>query len=145
MTAFTEGDRVTPVNTVGVPPETLGRVFVVVKVNPKNLRCCAEDGGRGINFPPHILLPATDENVAAGRKLQPFTPVEFFDAGQIVTLKRPWRSWATDTPLVVLKDDGKGKVNVTLLGGADGQYLRISSAGLEKRGLAWLYGARESS
>jgi hypothetical protein len=56
------GDRVEPL------PRT-GTVFIVEKVNPrKNVRCSAEDGSRGINWPAELLVPATDEAVDAGRR-----------------------------------------------------------------------------
>jgi len=136
---FKLGDRVTPANVDGVPPQCLGRVYVVRKLNPKNIRCEAEDGGRGINFPAHLLLPATDENVAAGNSLGvPYESREYFNPGEVVTLTKQWKDWTTDLPLVVLVDKGD-KVNVTPLGGADGRYLRVGPRGLVKRDLRWLY------
>lgn len=148
MRKFGVGDKVTPkADAYGVPKDTLGRVFEVTKVNPKNTKAKALDGGRGINFPQEILVAATDENVAAGeaargsvfgRSVEPVRD-EFFKPGEIVTLKRPWRDWTTETPLVVIADKGR-KVNVVPLGGAAelGRYLRVPPTGLEKRSRGWL-------
>jgi hypothetical protein len=140
LMSFQVGDRVTPIADERVPAETLGRVFVVRKVNPKNLKCEAEDGGRGINFPAELLAPATDENIAAGRSSfgVPYTPRELFANGQVVTLANPYKDITTDTPLVVSKDDGGRMVNVVKLGGDGARYLRMGPSNLVKRDLTWL-------
>lgn len=132
------GDKVTPISDERVPLDCRGRVFTVEKVNPKKLKCSADDGGLGINFPKDLLAPATDENLAAGKTVStPFVPREFFSVGEIVTLAKSWKDWGTDKPLVVLKDGGK-RVNVTPLGGDDDKYLRVPPSGLVKRDLEWL-------
>src|SRR5437764_13157364 len=115
--SFQEKDRVTPRDDERVPASCRGRVFIVRKVNPKNIQCDATDGGRGINFPADLLAPATEENIDAGRRpvSRPFEPREVFTLGEIVSLKRQWRDWTTDTPLVVT--GGRDKVNVTVIGG----------------------------
>lgn len=140
MAGFKKGDR------VYVDPEypnvgggVLGRVFVVEKVNPKNVRCTAEDGGKGINYPAESLIRwAPGVNVPAAAVLgRPYVPVQFFEAGSIVTLTRPWKNWTTETPLVVLADRGN-KVNVTLVGGDGDHYLRTPREGLTRRSVEWL-------
>lgn len=140
MRKFKRDDKVTPIHDDDrVPADTRGRVFTVDKLNPKNIRCTADDGGRGINFPDDLLVPATDENVKLGRGplTRPFQPREFFEPGEIVTLKTPFKNEiAVDTPLVVLAD--KQRVNVTPLGGNGGRYLRANPESLVKRDLAWL-------
>lgn len=140
---FKAGDKVTPIHNDEfdrVPTDTLGRVFTVDKVNPKKLRARADDGGRGINFPDELLVPATDENVKAGREailgVRPFQPREFFDVGEIVSLKKGRADWPEDAPLMVMKDGDK--VNVTKVGGYQGRYLRANPLNLVKRDLAWL-------
>lgn len=136
---FTKGDRVyVDPAFAGIRDEVLGRVFVVRKVNPKNVLCDAEDGGKGINYPAESLRPYEGEIPAAAAVLgRPYVPVEFFDAGSIVTLTAPWRDWTTETPLVVLADK-VNKVNVTRLGGDGDHYLRAPREGLTRRTVEWL-------
>jgi hypothetical protein len=136
VTAFKVGDRVTPAHAPGVPPDCLFRTFIVRKVNPKNLKCDAEDGGRGISFPACLLLPATDDNLK--RTGVPYKPRELFCMGEVVTLTKAWKTWTTETPLVVLADSGDKSVKVALLGGEGDRYACITPSGLVKRDLAWL-------
>lgn len=138
------GDKVTPdVDAYGVPRETLGRVFTVAKVNPKNLRCTADDGGRGLNFPASILVPATDENIAKGQRPaaglgRPFVPREHFVTGEIVTVNSTKYGLTPETPLIVTKDDGRDKVNLVVLGGDGDRYLRWPASQVVKRSREWL-------
>lgn len=135
---FSIGDKVTPLNTDGVPAACLGRIYTVRKINKVNLSCDADDGGRGISFPPHLLTAATEDTLNAGLSIgRPYVPREFFPMGTIVTLKRAWRDWSPDTPLVVIADKGQ-RVNVTLLGGNEDRYLRTSPESLVTRDMAWL-------
>lgn len=139
MDKITEGMKVTPDPTSDrIPDDVRGRVFTAYKVNPKNVRCSADDGGRGINYPKALLVEATDENVAAGKlpMTRPYEPPEHYVVGEIVTLKTAYKDWTTETPLVVI--GGQNRVNVTLLGGADDQYLRAPRTGLVRRDLSWL-------
>lgn len=135
------GDRVhVDPEGLGVPPGVVGRTFVVAKVNPKNVKCSATDGGRGINFPAYLLVPG-DAPAAPARAAVvglPFVPREFFTLGEVVTLKRPMAGTPADLPYVVMKDDGRGKVNVAPLGGDRDRYVRVPTAGLVKRDLTWL-------
>lgn len=138
MSKFKVGDKVTPdIDYPGLPEATLGRVFTVAKINPKNIRATADDGGRGINFPEAALLPATPENVNKLTTHRPFVPREFFCAGEIATFVRPPNGHSAESPFVVLKDNGE-KVNVALLGGEDDRYWRVPHSGLVKRDLTWL-------
>jgi hypothetical protein len=131
------GDRVVVNPDSGAQRSVLGRVYVVDKVNPRNVRCKAEDGGRGINWPAELLLPATEENIAAqSNSPRPFQPVEFFTLGEIVTLKLPFRDFDTEVPMVVV--GGRDKVNVAPLGGANDRYVRVPSSGLVRRDREWL-------
>lgn len=132
------GDRVTPIaGDDRVPRESRGRVFIVAKVNPKNIKCSAEDGGRGINFPADLLTEATDKNIAAGNILgRPYEPPEIFHEGEIVTLKRAYQHITTETPMIVTKQ-GPKNVNLSPLGGSD-RYMRCPPAGLVRRDLEWL-------
>jgi hypothetical protein len=134
---FQVGDRVTPIVSDRVPSGCAGREFIVRKVNPKKTRCDATDGGRGINFPHDMLVPATEESLTANTWSRPYVPTEFFSAGEIVTLNRTWRDWTPDTALVVMRDKGT-RVNVTLLGGDSDRYLRCPREGLVRRDVAWL-------
>lgn len=132
------GDRVVTVADPSIPRSVAGRVFIVEKVNPKNVICRAEDGGRGINYPKTLLTAATDDALAASSAPRPFVPVEHFEVGTIVTLTRPYRDWTTETPLVVIGGRGD-KVNVTLIGGDHDRYVRVPArSGLVRRDLAWL-------
>jgi hypothetical protein len=131
------GERVTPdPSQEGIPQGTIGRVFTVAKVNPVNIKCTADDGGRGINFPAHCLLPATEENLSP-TGARPFVPREFYSVGEVVTLARPYKEATTDTPFVVIADKGR-MINVALLGGENDRYVRVPSTGLVKRDLTWL-------
>lgn len=135
---FSKGDRVYVDPAFdGAAAGVLGRVFVVDKVNPKNVRCHAEDGGRGINYPKEALKLYEGGEVPVGRPFVPIADTEFFSAGEIVTLKRAYKDWTAETPLVVLVDK-VNKVNVTLLGGDGDRYLRCPREGLVKRDLDWL-------
>jgi hypothetical protein len=140
---FNVGDRVT------FPPESLvkehlkGVTFVVTETpreNPRirTLRIQQEGGGPKYRVRPDELIPATaPEGSPPGSR--PFQPIEFFDAGQVVTISNGQRkSIGADEPFVVLKDSGAGNVNVAKLGGADGQAWRWPRAGLVKRDVAWL-------
>lgn len=137
---FKKGDKVIPNPEFAdrMPSGVLGRVFTVEKVNPKNLKCSADDGGRGINFPASILK-AYDPNVPLANQIgRPFRALEFFSEGEIVSLKSAWRDWSVDTPLVVIKQTDL-KVNVVPVGGtSNGVYLSIPSSGLVKRDKMWL-------
>lgn len=135
------GDRVVvDPNGIGVSPSTLGRVYVVSKVNPKNVKCTATDGGRGLNYPADLLVPAPEGAPTATATATP-VPVPTFtwhEAGTVVTCDRDLESWKAGTPLVVWKCDGE-KSNVTLLGGAArGCYYRVPVARLTVRDTAWL-------
>jgi hypothetical protein len=136
---FTIGDKVTPdPDAHGIPKATVGRIFIVRKVNPKNILCDAEDGGRGISYPAEVLLPATDENLAKATTARPFVPREFFVCGEVVTFARSApKGFDLDSPFVVLKDNGE-KVNVAPLGGDEDRYWRVPHAGLTKRNIVWL-------
>lgn len=132
------GDRVhVDPEGMGVPGGVVGRTFVVTKVNPTNVKCEATDGGRGINFPAYLLVQG-DAPAASAAVGVPFVQREFFVIGEVVTLKRPMAGTPADLPYVVMKDDGRGKVNVAPLGGDRDRYVRVPHAGLVKRDLAWL-------
>jgi hypothetical protein len=133
------GDRVTPVPDERAHASTLGAVFIVEKINPRNVRCSA-DGGRGINYPADMLVPATDENIEAGRRFFGGTiPYrEHFSNGEIVTLTEPYKGITSTMPLIVFKDDGGNYVNLVILGGDGSRYLRMPPRKLVRRDLAWL-------
>lgn len=123
------------------PSGVMGRVFVVEKVNPKNLLCQAEDGGRGINYPKDSLMPAPPPGeplpeIPLGRPYEPARE-EYFAAGEVVTLDRAFKDFGTNTPMVVLQDKGT-KVNVAPLFGDGDRYVRAAPTGLIKRSPAWL-------
>lgn len=147
-TTFTNGDRVTPDSTVfGPRPHTLGRVFIVQRVNPKNIVAKPEDGvGPASNYPKAMWLPATPENVQAGRDAAArggvarvtAIPTQTFEAGEIVTLVKPYEMWTTDRPLVVTAVNARSVSVVSVGGGDSGRYMRVPHAGLVKRDRAWL-------
>lgn len=135
---FTKGQRVAvDPDFPGAARDVLGRTFVVQKVNPRNVQCTAEDGGRGINYPKESLVALADGEQAPGLTPRPYVPREFFTCGEIVTLNRPFKHWTTDQPMVVLADKGN-RVNVTPLGGDADRYVRVPPAGLTKRSVEWL-------
>jgi hypothetical protein len=132
------GQLVTPTNDPRVRPETYGRKFIVDKVNPKNVRCSATDGGRGINYPADLLRVTTESEVLGDQQLVRARPLELREpipAGTFVRLLKPYSSrdlsYSTDDVLVVIKDDGRNRINVCRAGGADGpRYLRVGPDGL---------------
>lgn len=140
---FKPGDRVhVDPQYPGAPRSVLGRTFVVKKVNPKNVSCESTDGGRGINYPKDSLVLGDAERGtgAPGSPVigVPFVMPEFFGLGEIVTLKRPMPGTPADLPYVVIKDDGRDRVNVALVGNNDGRYVRAGRTGLVKRDREWL-------
>lgn len=143
--AFTVGQRIiVDPNGIGVSPSVLGRVFIVKRVNPKNVVCSPADGiGRGINYPKYLLLPAPEDDDAQGPAvLVPYVPPVFHDVGAIVTCEETLTyrgmTWPAGSPLIVWKCDGR-KSNVVNLGGnPTGGYFRIPVARLTVRDAAWL-------
>lgn len=139
---FKVGDKVmiAPAHRRRIDDHT--RVFTVATVNPKNYRCSADDGGRGLNYPDEALVPHDPDAPPTLALGVPFVPREFFDAGAVVTLAQPYPKlgWTTETPLVVLADKER-TVNVTRIGGAGSSYLRVPPAGLVRRDLEWLKAA----
>jgi hypothetical protein len=139
LRTFRVGDKVTPdPDFPGHLSDTLGQSFTVVKVNRVNLTLSHDGGGRGYRCPPASLLPATEENLAKATTPRPFQPREFFTAGELVTVKSPSGKVSESEPMVVLKDDGRGKVNITKLGGDGDRYWRWPATSLVKRDVAWL-------
>ena len=145
---FKVDDRVTPDPASDrIPWQTRGRWFRVTKVNPKNIRADAEDGGRGINFPAELLLTEAEAEEYVSKhgdlNARPVRVMEIpdpFYTGEIVTLKNgfPKFGWTSTTPLVVWKDDGR-RVNVSILGGdVEQRYVRVSHKNLVRRDLKWL-------
>lgn len=144
-TSFKVGDRVVvnPEYSDIVPAQTLGHVFKVYKVNPKNVRCESETPGmRGINYPAYLLMPAppAGESVPIGR---PFQSREFFALGEVVTINADGLNMLRGstlqevdeaTPMVVVKEGEK--VMVTKLGGWDDRYLKMPPRTLVKRTLS---------
>lgn len=138
--ALHTGMKVTPDPTSPyVRSETVGRVFTVTKINPKNVRCTADDGGRGLNYPRELLVPATPENLAKAqdpaRLSRPFVPRELYALGEVVTLKRAYRQYDTQAPFVVIGST-PNRTKVAPLGGNNDEYLLIPAGGLERRVLA---------
>jgi hypothetical protein len=135
--SFRVGDRVIvdPAG-IGVSRSVLGQVFVVEKVNPKNVKARPAEGGRGINYPKHLLLPAPPEGYPTplGR---PYVEQAYVEAGSICTLKSPWSDLAVDTPLICFKG-GVEKINLFRLGDTSGRYVRVPAAAVTTRDLAWL-------
>lgn len=137
------GQKVTPDPTSDrVNPATRGRTYTVAKVNPKNVKCTADDGGRGLNYPRELLVPATPENLAAASKplIREFVPREHFTLGEIVTLKQPLGRHSTTCPMVVIGGTST-RIKVARIGGDDDRYVLIPDSGLIRRDRAWLAGA----
>jgi hypothetical protein len=130
------GDKVTPdPNGYGVSPSVIGKTFTVAKVNKVNLTCTADDGGRGLRYPPSLLLPATKENLEALPVGRAFKPLEFFTTGEIVTVSG--RHAEPNAPYVVTRCDGE-KASVVKLGGDNDRYWRGPVSMLTRRDLGWL-------
>lgn len=135
------GDLVTPDPAAyGVPASTKGRVYRVTKVNPKNLKCAALDGGIGINFPPYALVPAASADAPAlpTTTLLP-TTITWLNNGSVVTLAGGFAKfgWTAETPLVVIADKGE-RINVAALFGSRSEYLRCARKSLTVRDAEWL-------
>lgn len=136
-----KGMRVTPdPEFPSLPAASLGRTFIVDRVNAVNTKTTAEDGGRGTAYPheAYIILAdgQTPDDVAP--EAEASTEFVWFALGQIVTVTQAWKGWTTETPLIVLNDTGDDKVRVALLGGEGDRYARLSRKSLVKRDLAWL-------
>lgn len=133
------GDKVVVAPEFAPPPSVAGRVFTITKVNPKNVVCSADDGGRGISYPADTLRPYDPDAAPVAPPLgRPYVYAEIPPPlGTIVTLKRAFKTITVDTPLVVVASKG-GKVNVTLVGGDNDRYVRVPTAGVVVRDLAWL-------
>jgi hypothetical protein len=139
MSKFVKGDKVVPNPEFAerMPSGVLGRVFTVEKVNPKNLRCSADDGGRGINFPAEILK-AYNPDVPLGPQIsRPFVERELFHEGEIVSLRNDFKQWTTSMPMVVIREGDK-RIRIAPLGGAEGRYLLMPPSSLVKRDKMWV-------
>lgn len=136
---FAKGDKVI-VNPADAPRGVAGVVYVVDRINPKNIiaRPVGSVVRKGINYPKDLLRhydgEVTDYGTVAGGISVPIP--EFFDIGQVVTFKTPPAGATTETPFVVIAQ--KDRVNVTRLGGDGGRYWRAAPSGLVKRDLAWV-------
>lgn len=136
---FVNGDKIV-IAPEHAPADLYGVVFEVQVVNPKNIKASRVGGGRGINYPKGLLQhfegevdPAANVPVA-----KPYVPIEFFDIGELVAIKVANKELTTETPLVVIRDNGSDKVNVTKVGGSDNLYWRIPRGNIVKRDLEWL-------
>lgn len=139
MSKFVKGDKVVPNPAFAerMPSGVLGRVFTVEKVNPKNLRCSADDGGRGINFPAEILMAYDPDAPPAAIVSRPFVEREIYHEGEIVSLRNPFRSWGTDIPFIVIREGDK-RIRIAVLGGSEGRYLLMPPSSLIKRDKMWV-------
>jgi hypothetical protein len=133
---FKVGDKVTFPPDAGIKQSLIGMVFTVEEVpagRKRNYRVRGANGGR-YSVRPGEMIPAGDAPT-----MRPFVPLEFYNEGEIVTV-RPGRSGQLDPgqPMVVLKDSGTS-VNVTSVGGGDqGRYWRVPRGQLIRRDLEWL-------
>lgn len=133
---FTVGDRVT-ISHEYAPTRLRGRVFIVERVNPKNVIARPEGGGKGINYPKYTLEKVVGE--AHGAVTVTEVPIlTLHDPGSIVTLKQTPNGEKDNQPYIVIKDDGGERVNVTRLGGNEGRYWRVPRRGVEARDIEWL-------
>lgn len=144
---FTEGDRVTPdTRNPRVPWQTRGREFTVTKINPKNVKCTSRDGGRGINFPPELLVLLVGRETAAdkARELGAAKPivrevplVPHFDLGAVVVYtgndKRRLGIQDNEPFIVLSAPSPRGRIRIARLGGDGNQYFNVSASSLAER------------
>lgn len=122
---------------IGARDAVLGRVYTVTKVNRVNVKCSADDGGRGLIYPPDLLLPYDPENPPTGSVTRVPIESEWYVLGEIVTFKKPPAGFADDCPFVVMADNGD-KVRVARLGGDKNKYFRATKRGIVRRDVPWL-------
>lgn len=110
MSEFAVGDR------VRVTHDRYPGVWIVEKKNPTTTLLAPEGGGRGLKVP-HSLLRDPDA-------AEPTT--RYFHPGEVVRLSGRFAG-----TYVVIRDDGSDKVNVALVGGDGGRYVRSLRALVE--------------
>lgn len=104
-------------------------VWKVKSVGPVNALLEPITGGRGLRAPKDMLIPPTNEPLKA-QEFVYFTPGEIVEIG----------TGKYKGTYIVLADKG-AKVNVALLGGDGGRYVRAGKAQLKKVNLTdLLYG-----
>ena len=136
---FKIGERViVDPHGIGVSRSVLGQVFVVEKVNPKNIVARPAGGGRGINYPASLLLPAPPEGEPAPIGV-PYVESVYVEKNAIVTLNRQYKDITTETPMVNHKAGfGTDQLNLFRLGDTSGRYVRVPASAVTVRDVAWL-------
>ena len=110
MSEFAVGDK------VRVALDRYPGVWTVQKLNPTTTVVVPEGGGRGLKVP-HSLLRDPDAEAP---------PTRYFHPGEVVRLSGRFAGM-----YAVIRDDGGDKVNVALLGGDGGRYVRSLRALVE--------------
>jgi hypothetical protein len=90
------------------------KLYKVVKVNPKNIKCIGEDG-RTWNVPFTRLREATPEEEAKWEESHPASQAELIRLGHVVKFRNPTN--AAQKGLFVVIKQGVGTVNLAYLGG----------------------------
>lgn len=135
--ATAEGAMIFAGDTVEIrhpQPQDVGRVYRVLKVNPKNLRVEDEEGRR-FTGPHHIWRKTDRPFTKPATAAEEVSIPELFDIGEVVRVPHGVNSgkWAyTKDQLFVVIKQGPDRVNIVKLGGDGGRYWRMDPSSLER-------------
>jgi len=104
-------------------------VWTVKNLGPKNATLTPDHGGRGLRAPYFLLTdPVEATTTTDGGVTVTAVPLPtYFAEGEIVRIEGKFAG-----VYVVIKDDGRDKVNVAKLGGDGGRYVRITKRAVTK-------------
>jgi len=106
-------------------------VWTIKSVGPKNFVVIPDAGGRGLRAPHHLVIDPVTTTPGVTVEAVPYVPVVRYHAGEIVRVEQ-----GRFAGLYVVIADKGDKVNIALLGGDGGRYVRALRASLTKVDLA---------
>ena len=97
-------------------------VWTIKNLGPKNATLEPDHGGRGLRAPYYLLTDPVEPGTVTAVPLP-----TYFAEGEIVRIEGKYAG-----VYVVIKDDGRDKVNLAKLGGDGGRYVRITKRAVTK-------------
>lgn len=103
-------------------------VWTIKNLGPKNATLEPDHGGRGLRAPYFLLVDPVEATTTVGGVTVTSVPLPtYFAEGEIVRIDGKYAG-----VYVVIKDDGRDKVNLAKLGGDGGRYVRIAKRAVTK-------------